>query len=65
LAYALAGYAKFRSKNLEPNGVIADLIRQDAPFYDANISPEAIDGLNKFARLDRSRIPAGIALWRL
>jgi hypothetical protein len=41
------------------------LIRQDAPFYDANISPEAIDGLNKFARLDRSRIPAGIALWRL
>ena len=54
----------FRSKNLE-NGLIADLIRQVAPFYDANISPEAIDGLIKFARLDRSRIPAGIALWRL
>lgn len=30
--------------------LIADLIRRDAPFYDANISPEAVDGLIKFAR---------------
>jgi NitT/TauT family transport system substrate-binding protein len=26
------------------------LIARDAPFYDATISPEAIDGLNKFAK---------------
>jgi hypothetical protein len=24
-------------------------VARDAPFYDANISPEAVDGLNKFA----------------
>ncbi len=30
--------------------LIAGLIARDAPFYDANISAEAIDGLNKFAR---------------
>jgi NitT/TauT family transport system substrate-binding protein len=29
--------------------LIARLIERDAPFYDATISPEAIDGLNKFA----------------
>ena len=29
--------------------LIAGLIARDAPFYDAAISPEAIDGLNKFA----------------
>ena len=29
--------------------LIADMIARDAPFYDANISPEAIEGLNKFA----------------
>ncbi len=30
--------------------LIAGLIGKDAPFYDANISPEAIDGLNGFAK---------------
>ena len=29
--------------------LIAELIARDAPFYDANIYPQAIDGLNKFA----------------
>jgi ABC-type nitrate/sulfonate/bicarbonate transport system substrate-binding protein len=29
--------------------LIAGLIERDAPFYDANISQEAVDGLNKFA----------------
>ena len=29
--------------------LIAGLVMRDAPFYDASISPEAIDGLNKFA----------------
>jgi ABC-type nitrate/sulfonate/bicarbonate transport system substrate-binding protein len=28
--------------------LIAGLIARDAPFYDAKISPEAVDGLNKF-----------------
>jgi NitT/TauT family transport system substrate-binding protein len=26
------------------------VIKRDAPFYDATISPEAIDGLNRFAK---------------
>ena len=30
--------------------LIAGLINRDAPFYDATISPEAIDGLNRFAK---------------
>jgi NitT/TauT family transport system substrate-binding protein len=30
--------------------LIAGLIARDAPFYDATISPEAVDGLNKFAK---------------
>jgi NitT/TauT family transport system substrate-binding protein len=30
--------------------LIAGLIARDAPFYDANISPEAVDGLNGFAK---------------
>jgi len=34
----------------EEAALIAGLIARDAPFYDANISPEAIDGLNKFAK---------------
>jgi NitT/TauT family transport system substrate-binding protein len=29
--------------------LIAELIRRDTPFYQANISQEAVDGLNKFA----------------
>ena len=29
--------------------LIADLIARDAPFYDANISQQAVEGLNKFA----------------
>ena len=28
--------------------LIAGLIARDAPFYDASISPQAVDGLNKF-----------------
>jgi NitT/TauT family transport system substrate-binding protein len=34
----------------EEASLIAGLIAGDAPFYDADISPEAIDGLNKFAK---------------
>jgi ABC-type nitrate/sulfonate/bicarbonate transport system substrate-binding protein len=30
--------------------LIAGLIARDAPFYDATITPEAIDGLNKFVK---------------
>ena len=30
--------------------LIAGLIERDAPYYDAAISPEAVDGLNKFAQ---------------
>jgi len=33
--------------------LIAGLIARDTPFYDAAITPEAIDGLNKFARAER------------
>ncbi len=33
----------------EETPLIAGLIARDAPFYDATILPEAIDGLNKFA----------------
>ena len=31
-------------------GLIADLIRRDLPFYDASISPDAVAGMNRFAR---------------
>ena len=34
----------------EETPLIAGLIARDAPFYDAGISSEAIDGLNKFAK---------------
>lgn len=34
----------------EETPLIAELIARDAPFYDATISPEAIDGLNRFAQ---------------
>jgi len=34
----------------EEASLIAGLIARDAPFYDANISAEAIEGLNKFAK---------------
>ncbi len=30
--------------------LIADLVRRDAPYYDAEISPEAVNGLNDFCR---------------
>ncbi|HEU0290524.1 MAG TPA: ABC transporter substrate-binding protein [Burkholderiales bacterium] len=33
----------------EAASLIADLIARDAPFYDATISAEAVDGINKFA----------------
>lgn len=35
---------------LEETELIAGLIQRDAPFYDAAIRPEAIDGLNKFGK---------------
>jgi len=41
------GERLFRS---EEASLIADLIARDAPFYDATISPEAVDGLNTFAK---------------
>ena len=31
-------------------GLIAELIRRDAPFYDPAISKESVDALNGFAR---------------
>jgi len=34
----------------EETRLIAGLIERDAPFYQAHIAPEAIDGLNKFAK---------------
>jgi hypothetical protein len=34
----------------EEAALIAGLIARDAPFYDATISTDAIDGLNRFAR---------------
>src|SRR5262249_9075290 len=37
----------FRS---EDGSLVADRIARDAPFYDATISPEAVDGLNTFAK---------------
>ena len=33
----------------EAAALIADLIARDAPFYDANITAEAVDGINRFA----------------
>jgi CheY-like chemotaxis protein len=33
----------------EEASLIGGLVARDAPFYDANISPQAVDGLNKFA----------------
>jgi NitT/TauT family transport system substrate-binding protein len=44
--------------------LIADLIARDAPFYDATISPEAVDGLNKFA-LANGLVAAPLAYDRL
>ena len=34
----------------EEAALIEDLVRRDAPFYDAAIAPKTIDGLNAFAR---------------
>jgi NitT/TauT family transport system substrate-binding protein len=34
----------------EEASLIAGLIKRDAPFYDATISVEAVNGLNKFAK---------------
>ena len=31
-------------------GLIAELVRRDAPFYDATISEQAVDAMNQFAR---------------
>ena len=33
----------------EAAALIAGLIARDAPFYDATISPEAVEGINTFA----------------
>ena len=33
----------------EEASLIGGLVARDAPFYNAEISPEAVDGLNKFA----------------
>jgi ABC-type nitrate/sulfonate/bicarbonate transport system substrate-binding protein len=33
----------------EEASLIGALVARDTPFYDASISPEAVDGLNKFA----------------
>jgi ABC-type nitrate/sulfonate/bicarbonate transport system substrate-binding protein len=34
----------------EEASLISGLIARDAPFYDATVTPEAVDGLNKFAK---------------
>jgi NitT/TauT family transport system substrate-binding protein len=47
------GRAAEVGKNLFPPteaGLIAGLIRRDAPFYDAAISPQAVESMNRFAR---------------
>jgi len=44
--------------------LIAALIKQDVPFYEANISPEAVDGLNKFAKAS-GLLPAPVPYSRL
>ena len=47
------GLATEVAKDLFPReeaSLIADLIERDAPFYDATISADAIDGINKFAK---------------
>ena len=31
-------------------GMIAELIRRDAPYYDASIAPRTVDSMNRFAR---------------
>ena len=30
--------------------MIAELIRRDAPYYDASIAPRTVDSMNRFAR---------------
>jgi ABC-type nitrate/sulfonate/bicarbonate transport system substrate-binding protein len=48
-----SGRATEAAKRLFPtteSGLIAELIRRDAPFYDAAISPRSVDALNRFAR---------------
>jgi ABC-type nitrate/sulfonate/bicarbonate transport system substrate-binding protein len=47
------GRATEAAKRLFPAteaGLIAELIRRDAPFYDPAISPRSVDALNRFAR---------------
>jgi hypothetical protein len=34
----------------EPAALIAELVRRDAPYYDAEISPRSIAGMKRFAR---------------
>jgi ABC-type nitrate/sulfonate/bicarbonate transport system substrate-binding protein len=31
-------------------GLIAELIRRDAPFYDPTISPQSVEAMNRFAQ---------------
>jgi hypothetical protein len=38
---------------MEEASLIGGLVARDAPFYDANIWPEAVDGLNRFALANR------------
>jgi hypothetical protein len=33
----------------EEAGMIAELVRRDAPFYDPAIPPQAVDSMNRFA----------------
>jgi ABC-type nitrate/sulfonate/bicarbonate transport system substrate-binding protein len=44
--------------------LIAGLIARDTPFYDASISPEAVEGLNKFA-MASGLTPAPVAYEQL
>ena len=45
--------------------LIAGLIAKDAPFYQAEISPEAVDGLNKFGMANGDHFPKPVPYDRL
>jgi ABC-type nitrate/sulfonate/bicarbonate transport system substrate-binding protein len=47
---ALAGEVGRQLFHSDEASLIEDLVRRDAPFYDASVSTEAVDGLNEFAK---------------
>jgi len=56
-------------KHFPPNeaSLIAELIRRDAPFYEASIAPQAVESMNRFARdigLLSRQVPYEDVVWR-